>query len=162
MKSQSIKQVHKNVSPLISFSTEDDLRREGVTQLQPRLPSPNYMIMPTPLTPSVDSKVACNISVDEYFDTVHVDNKALFGNKYNQVINISVAYYYINVLKSPPPYEWKGRYGTIIHICKYLNIPNKKRRIVGLILLEITKCKQQNRFYKGVYPTRLQGGGHLR
>ena len=49
------------------------------------------MRIPTPLTPSVDYEVTCNISIDEYFDTVYVDDKALFGNKYNKVITISVA-----------------------------------------------------------------------
>ena len=90
---------------------------------------PNYM--PTPLTPYVDCEVTCNILVDEYFDTVHVDNKDLFRNKHNKVINISGAYYYINVLKSPPPSEWKGRYGTILHTCKHLNIPKKREEGLG-------------------------------
>ena len=53
------------------------------------------------------------------------------------------------MLKSPPSSEWKGRYGTIMDICKYLNILNKKRRRVGLVLSETTKYKQQNIFYTG-------------
>ena len=116
------------------------------------------MIMPTPLIPSVYCELTCNISVDEYFDTVHMDNKGLFGNKHNKVINLSVAYHYTNVLKSPPPYELKGRYGTILHIYKYLNIPKKKRRRIGLVLLEITKYKQQHRFYTGFIERDNTGG----
>ena len=64
------------------------------------------MIIPIPMTPSIDYKVTCNILVDEYFDTTREDNKALFGNKQNKVINLSAAYYYINVIKSPTLSEW--------------------------------------------------------
>ena len=48
--------------------------------------------------------------------------------------NLGIVYYYTQALGSPNRSEWKGRHGTIAHICSIFRLDLKKRKVVRRVL----------------------------
>ena len=83
-------------------------------------------------------------------------------------LNYSVAYYFVNVLLSPPKKEWYGQEGTISAIINTFNIKeshlsttmNGLRRKIERILCKVVECSRRGVMFDG-YPSRSKVGRKL-
>ena len=108
------------------------------------------MVVPTPKASS-SARVNRPLDVDiidinEYLQLV-TKPQDLFGDNHLKVRNLSITYIYQHCYGASPPVDWGGKNGTISRLVALFRIPNKKRRQVRRVLMEVWECIQTQTVY---------------